>query len=102
MPGRLLCGKFGHQLGCRQGKAGQGRAGRQSFGGVRGGDGEYLKVGTSAVGSRGEKEMAGSYVHVVVQDEELLAVVLHDVLAQVADEVSNGHGLAMVVASGNR
>lgn len=41
------------------------------------------------------------YVHVIVQDEELLAVVLHDVLAQVVDEVRDCHGAAMVVAGGN-
>lgn len=42
------------------------------------------------------------YVHVVVQDEELLAIVLHDVLAQVVYEVSDCHGAAMAVAGGNR
>lgn len=38
----------------------------------------------------------------IVQDEELLAIVLHDVQAQVVYEVSDGHGATVAITGGNR
>lgn len=40
------------------------------------------------------------YVHVVVQNEELLPAVLHDVLAEMIDEEADGDGLAVLVMGG--
>lgn len=37
------------------------------------------------------------YVHVVVEHEELFPAVLHDVLAEVVDEIGDGDGLAVLV-----
>lgn len=88
---------------------------------MRGANSECFKVETSEVGSRGVrgggrerlflisplvlglKEGRGElYVHVVIQDEKLLAIILHDVLTQVVYEVSDCHGAAIVIAGRNR
>lgn len=37
------------------------------------------------------------YVHVVIEHEELFPAVLHDVLAEVVDEIGDGDGLAVLV-----
>lgn len=43
----------------------------------------------------------GGYVHVVVEYEEVLPAVLHDVLAEVVDEVGDGDRLAVLVVGGD-
>lgn len=40
------------------------------------------------------------YVHVIVQNEQLLSVVFHDVLAEVTYEVGDGDWLAVLVVGG--
>lgn len=48
-----------------------------------------------------EGTMEEEYVHVVVQDEELFPAVLHDVLAEVVDEIRDGDGLGVLVVGGD-
>lgn len=70
----------------------------------RRGRGVYVstcRCGAGDVGAGNAGDQLDVYVHVVLEDEELLSRVLHDVLAEVLYEEGDGHRLAVMVVGGD-